>query len=144
MPTDLPPAPRPESGWAARPVHAARTGLLALLALVPVAALLGWLVQGGPGLRGALLGATVPALVLLVTWAAVQVGRTRSAQAFAGLLLASYLVKLVGVGALLYVLRDVEDTDRTVLGLTSVIGLLLAVTVEAVVVSRTRVPYVEP
>ena len=40
--------------------------------------------------------------------------------------------------------RVLHDADRTVLGLTAVVGLLLAVAVEGLVVSRTRVPYVEP
>jgi len=144
VPTDLPPAPRPESGWAQRPARAARTGLASLGLLVPVAALIGWLVRGRPGLIGALLGAAVPALVLLLTWAAVELGRRRSAQAFAGLLMGSYVVKLVAVGALLVLLRRVESADRTVLGLTAVIGLLAAVAVEAAVITRTRAPYVEP
>jgi len=144
VPTDLPPAPRPESGWARRPAVAARAGLGALLLLVPLAALVGWLVQGRPGLVGALLGTTVPGLVLLITWAAVELGRRRSPQAFAALLLVSYLVKLVAVIGLLVLVRRVEDADRTVLGVTAVVGLLLAVAVEAVVVARTRVPYVEP
>ena len=144
MPTDLPPAPRPESGWATSPARAARTGLAALGLLVPLAALIGWLVQGRPGLLGALLGATVPALVLLLTWAAVELGRRRSAQAFAALLMASYVVKLVAVGGLLVAVRTVQQADRTVLGLTAVVGLLAAVAVEAAVVTRTRAPYVEP
>ena len=144
MPTDLPPAPRPESGWARRPAQAARAGLLATGLLVALAALVGWLVQGRPGLTGALLGATVPALVLLITWGAVELGRRRSPQAFAALLMGSYVLKLVAVIGLLVLVRQVEQADRTVLGLAAVAGLLLAVAVEGLVVTRTRVPYVEP
>ena len=144
MPTDLPPAPRPESGWARRPAHAARAGLGALLLLVPLAVLVGWLASGRPGLLGALLGATIPAVVLLLTWGAVEIGRRRTPQAFAALLMGSYVVKLVAVVGLLALLRGVEEASRTVLGLTAVVGLLVAVAVEGLVVARTRVPYVEP
>ena len=144
MPTDLPPAPRPESGWARRPAQAVRAGLGALLLLVPLAVLVGWLASGRPGLLGALLGATVPAVVLLVTWGAVEIGRRRSPQAFAALLMGSYVVKLVAVVGLLALLSRVEDASRTVLGLTAVAGLLVAVAVEGLVITRTRVPYVEP
>ena len=58
--------------------------------------------------------------------------------------MASYLVKLVVVGVLLAVLRDVDGVSRTALGLAAVIGLLLALLVEARVITSTRAPYVEP
>jgi hypothetical protein len=83
-------------------------------------------------------------MVLLLTWAAAEAGARRSAQAFAGLLLGSYLVKLVVVLALLAVLRDVDGTDRTATGVAAITGLMIALAVEAVVISRTRAPYVEP
>lgn len=132
------------SAWADRPVAAARTGAVALLALLPVAVGIAALTGGRDGALGALLGAAVPALVLLVTWAAVEIGRRRSAQAFAALLMGSYLVKLVAVGGLLAGLSRVDSVDRTALGVTAVVGLLVAVAVEGAVVARSRVPYVEP
>ena len=107
------------SAWADRPVTAARSGLLALAAFVPVAAVLGLLLGGREGLTGALLGSLVPAAVLLLTWGAAEAGARRSATAFAGLLMGSYLVKLVVVGALLAVLRDVEGSSRTEIGRAS-------------------------
>lgn len=131
------------SGWATRPAVAARSGLLALLAFVPAAGLLG-LLGGREGVVGALLGSLVPVLVLLLTWAATEAGTRRSPTAFAGLLMGSYLVKLLAVGALLAVLRDVDGSSRTALGLTAVAGLMLALVVEAKVVTSTRAPYVEP
>jgi len=132
------------SAWADRPVAAARTGLLFSLALAPVAALVGLLVAGQRGALGAALGCLVPASVLLLTWGAAELGARRSATAFAGLLMGSYLVKLVVVGLLLAVLRDVDGASRTALGISAVVGLLLALVVEARVISSTRAPYVEP
>jgi hypothetical protein len=125
-------------------VAAARTGLLAALAFLPVATLAGLLLDGRPGALGAALGCLVPATVLLLTWAAAEIGARRSATAFAGTLMASYLVKIVAVGLLLAALRQVDDASRTALGLAAVVGLLLALVVEARVIVRTRVPYVEP
>jgi 4-amino-4-deoxy-L-arabinose transferase-like glycosyltransferase len=148
VPTDLPPAPKPPSAWADRPVAAARAGLLALAAFVPLAAVGGLLAAGREGLVGALLGCLVPASVLLLTWGAAELGARRSAQAFAGLLLGSYLVKLVVVLALLAVLRsatqDGGSADPTAMGVAAIAGLMVALVVEALVVSRTRAPYVEP
>lgn len=134
----------PTSAWADRPVKAARTGLLAALAFAPLAAAAGALADGAEGARGAALGCLVPAAVLLLTWAAAELGARRSAQAFAGLLMGSYLVKLVVVGLLLAVLRDVDGASRGALGVAAVVGLLLALVVEARVVTSTRAPYVEP
>jgi len=136
-------APAP-SAWADRPVAAARTGLLAALAFTPLAALAGLLAAGERGALGAALGCLVPAAVLLLTWGAAELGARRSATAFAGLLMASYLVKLVVVGLLLLVLRDVEGASRPALGVAAVVGLLLALVVEARVITTTRAPYVEP
>ena len=133
-----------QSPWLARPVVAARTGLLSLLAFTPLAALVGYLAAGDEGLQGALLGALVPGTVLLLTWGAAELGARRSATAFAGLLMASYLVKLIAVGAVLAVIRDVDGTSRNALGITAVVGLMLALVVEARVVTSTRAPYVEP
>jgi hypothetical protein len=132
------------SAWADRPVKAARTGLLAALAFVPVAALAGLLLAGQRGALGAALGCLVPASVLLLTWGAAELGAKRSATAFAGLLMGSYLVKLVVVGLLLALLRQVGGASRTALGIAAVVGLLLALVVEARVISSTRAPYVEP
>ena len=129
--------------WAERPVAAARAGIVVVLVLTPLAALVGYLVDGGTGLRAGLQGACVPGVVLLLTALAAEAGARRSAQAFAGLLLGSYLVKLVAVLLVLYLVRDVEGTARTVLGLTAVVGLLVALLVEARVITSTRAPYID-
>ena len=143
-PEVAPVEPVPESPWAGRPTAAARGALLVSLALVPVSVVIGVLVAGADGARGAALGALVPLLVLALTWLTVEIGRRRPPTTFAFLLVASYAVKLTVVAFLLRLLREVPDVDRVVLGLTAGAGLLLAVTVEAVVISRTRAPYVEP
>ena len=129
--------------WAERPVAAARAGIVVVLVLTPLAALVGYLVDGDSGVRAALQGACVPGVVLLLTALAAEAGARRSAQAFAGLLLGSYLVKLVAVLVVLYLVRDVEGTARTVLGLTAVVGLLVALLVEARVITSTRAPYID-
>ena len=144
MTAPAPGTPAQPSAWAERPVRAARNGLLASLAFVPLAALVGLLAAGQRGALGAALGCLVPVLVLLLTWTAADLGAQRSPTAFAGLLMGSYLVKLVVVGLLLAVLRDVEGANRTALGISAVVGLLLALVVEAKVITGTRAPYVEP
>jgi hypothetical protein len=136
--------PAPASAWADRPVKAARGGMLALAAFVPLAGAGGWLLDGRDGAVGALLGCLVPASVLLITWGAAELGARRSAQAFAALLLGSYLVKLVVVLGLLALLRGAHGVSSVAAGLAAVAGLCVALVVEALVVTRTRAPYVEP
>ena len=133
-----------QGGWAARPVVAARAGLLALVVLVPLAALVGGLLDGRDGVQGALLGLTVPGAVLLITWGAAELGAPRSSQTFAALLLGSYLVKLVAVIGLLVVLDRAEAASPVAVGVSAIVGLVVALTVEGLVVLRTRAPYVEP
>jgi ABC-type Fe3+-siderophore transport system permease subunit len=92
----------------------------------------------------ALLGMTVPVVVLLITWGAAEVGASRSPSTFAALLMGSYLVKLVAVIALLAVLDRAELANPVVTGVSAIVGLMAALVVEALVVLRTRAPYVEP
>ena len=138
-------APAPRSAWADRPVKAARTGLLVCLAFVPVAALVGLLAgRAARGRRAPLSAASCrPSSCCSPgpppSWAP---GAPRPPSPAA--LMASYLVKLVVVAVLLVVLRDVDGADRTALGLSAVVGLLLALVVEARVITSTRAPYVEP
>jgi hypothetical protein len=133
-----------KGGWATRPVVAARAGLLALLLLVPLAALVGALVDGGDGALAAVLGLTVPGAVLLLTWAAAEIGSTRAPSTFAALLMGSYLVKLVVVIGLLVLLDRADLASPVVAGVSAIVGLVAALVVEGLVVLRTRAPYVEP
>ena len=129
--------------WADRPVAAARAGIVVVLVLAPLAALVGYLVAGGSGAKAGLQGVCIPGVVLLVTSLAAELGARRSAQTFAALLLGSYLVKLVAVLVVLDLVRDVEGSARTVLGITAVVGLLAALLVEARVITSTRAPYID-
>ena len=134
----------PVSPWASRPSVAARTGLLVCAALVPLLAGAGALLAGADGARGGLLGAIVPVVVLAITWAAAHLGRGLAPTAFALLLVGSYAVKLTATALYLRSVRDLAGVDATWLAVAAGIGLVCAVATEAVVVTRTRAPYVEP
>lgn len=121
-----------------------RVGLLTLLALLPVAAGLGSLVAGRPGLWGALLGLALPALVLGVTLVAALATRRSRPEVLAAAVLGSYLLKLVLVIAVLAVLRTLDGYDRPVLGVTALVGLTVALVAEAAATVRAKVPYVTP
>ena len=125
-------------------VSMVRAGLLALLVLAPVAAVLGGLVAGRPGVLGALLGSALPALVLVVTLGAGLATRRSRPEVLAAAVLGSYLVKLVLVLVVLAVLRGLDTYDRPVLGVTALVGLAIALVAEAAATVRARVPYVQP
>jgi hypothetical protein len=125
-------------------VRMVRAGLLTLLALAPVACAAGALLAGAPGVRGALLGLALPALVLAVTLGAALATRRSRPEVLAAAVLGSYLLKLVLVLAVLAVLRGLDSYDRPVLGVTALVGLAVALVAEAAAMTRAKVPYVQP
>ncbi|MDP9408113.1 MAG: hypothetical protein M3P95_09660 [Actinomycetota bacterium] len=125
-------------------VRMVRAGLLTLLALLPVAAGVGWLVAARPGLVGALIGLALPALVLGVTLAAALLTRRSRPEVLAAAVLGSYLLKLVLVLVVLAVLRGLDSYDRPVLGVTALVGLAVALVAESAAMVRAKVPYVTP
>ena len=125
-------------------VRMVRVGLLTLLALLPAAAGLGWLVAGRPGLLGALIGLALPALVLGVTLAAALLTRRSRPEVLAAAVLGSYLLKLVLVLVVLAVLRGLDSYDRPVLGVTALVGLAVALVAESAAMVRAKTPYVTP
>jgi hypothetical protein len=126
------------------PLRMTLAGLAALVVLAPVAAAAGGLVAGTAGVWGGLLGVSLPGLVLLVTLAAVWLTRNASATALAAAVFGSYLVKLVLLLVVLAALREADFYHRPVLGITALLGLVLALVVEALAVVRANAPYVEP
>lgn len=126
------------------PLRMTLAGLGVLALLAPVAAIAGGLVAGLAGVWGGLLGVALPALVLVVTLAAVWLTRNASATTLAAAVFGSYLVKLVLLLVVLAALRAADFYDRPVLGVTALLGLVLALVVEALAVMRANAPYVEP
>jgi hypothetical protein len=126
------------------PLRMTVAGLAVLALLAPVAAIVGGLVAGRAGVWGGLLGAALPALVLGVTLVAVWLTRNASATTLAAAVFGSYLVKLVLLLIVLAALREADFYDRPVLGVTALLGLILALVVEALAVVRANAPYVEP
>lgn len=122
----------------------ALAGYLGALAVLPVAAALGWLVDGGAGVWGAVLGLAVPVGFLSVT-VLVALGTARMAPtALGAAVLGSWLIKICLLIAVLAVLGGADFYSRGVFFATFLVGVAGYLAVEAVIVVRTRVPYVEP
>lgn len=124
--------------------RAMRATVIALVALAAVAAGVGWWVAGSAGLIAGVAGAAVAALGAIPTQVAMLVSHRQSPQAMAGIVLFSWLGKMVLVVIALVVLAGIEGFHRPMFGITVVVGLMLSLGIDMLSLRRSRVPYVDP
>jgi hypothetical protein len=123
---------------------AARHGVLGLVVLAVVAAVVGGLAAGAPGVWGALLGAAVCGAFVLFT-VAVVLGTAGSAPTTtAAVLMGTWLLKLVVLIVALAVLRRFDFYDSTTFGVVVIVGVVVLLGLETLAVVRTRNTYVDP
>lgn len=123
---------------------AARNGVLGLVVLAVVAAVVGGLAVGTPGVWGALLGAAVCGGFVLFT-VAVVLGTAGSAPTTtAAVLMGTWLLKLVALIVSLALLRRFDFYDRTTFGAVVIVGVVVLLGLETLAVVRTRTTYVDP
>lgn len=121
-----------------------RVAVLAGLVALPVAALLGWLLGGAAGAWGALIGMAIAVGFLLVTVAVALLTARMDASTLGIVVMGSWLVKVALLMVALGVLRGETFYSRPALLLALLVGVTGTLLLEGVVVTRTRVPYVEP
>lgn len=121
-----------------------RVGGIAAAVFLPLAALVGRVLAGEPGLWAGLLGAAVPVAFLGVTVVVAIVSARLAPTALGAVVLGSWLVKVVLLVAVLAGLRAADFYDRTTFGVVLLLGTAGALALEALVVVRTRVAYVDP
>lgn len=117
------------------------TAVLALLG-----AALGYLVAGVPGLWSALVGVVLAALFLGITGASILIanrwfGTDLYVPLFFGIVLGGWLLKFVVFLIVLFVMRDQPWVVPMVFFIAIVAGVLAALIVDVVVLTRMRVPY---
>lgn len=122
-------------------------GALLALAVAVVGGPIGYAVAGGPGLVGALLGAVMAFVFLGATAASILLanrftGTDAYLGAFFGIVMGSFVLKLIVFLVLAIVLKDQPWLDTKVLFLTLVVGIIGSLVVDVVVVTRTRIPAV--
>lgn len=124
-----------------RALRVALVGAGLLLGLsVPV----GWVVDGSAGAVGALLGVAVPAAFFAITVVTALVTLRLSPGALGGVVLGSWVVKLVLLIVAMSLLNQWDGWSRPVFGVTFVVAVIGWLVLEAWVVVRTRAPYVQP
>jgi hypothetical protein len=118
-------------------------GIAAAIAL-PVAALLGYLAAGPPGAWGALIGMAIPVGFFAITAVTALLTARMSATSLGAVVLGSWLLKIVLLLVVLALLRQADFYNRMALFICLLVGTAGLLTLEGVIVVRTRVPYVEP
>jgi hypothetical protein len=117
---------------------------LGAVVLLAVAVPIGWAVAGVPGVWGAMLGVLVPVLFLGITAAVALLTARLSTSTLGAAVLGSWLLKIVVLIVVLVALDGRDFYARGVFFVVFLLGTAGFLVVEALVVVRTKVPYVEP
>lgn len=145
--TDTPPRSAPRRGPTAlvTPMRRVlRVGLIASLVALPVAVLIGYLVAGAAGAWGAAIGMGIAVGFFTITVGVALATAGMDATALGASVLGSWLVKMILLIVVLVLLRDADFYSRPVLFVSLLVGTVGTLVIEALVVTRTQVPYTEP
>jgi len=114
--------------------------VVALLA----AGAIGFLLAGSPGFWGVVLGIAIPVAFYSITVIVAVVTVRVRPEIFGAAILGSWVVKIAVLIAVLALLRDADFYSRGAFFVAFVAGTVGYLVAEAVIVVRTRVPYLEP
>ena len=120
-----------------------RIGLIASLVALPVAVLIGYLVAGAAGAWGAAIGMGIAVGFFTITVGVALGTAGMDATALGASVLGSWLIKMVLLLVVLALLRDADFYSRPVLFISLLVGTIGTLVLEALVVTRTQVPYTE-
>lgn len=141
--TDTTPQPA-ESAHTAGLRKALALGTVALLVLMILSAGLWAALDGTPGLWGALLGAAIGGVFVLLT-AVVVVATARTSPTVTGsILLGTWLLKLIVAIGLVAALKPLDFYSPRAFVLTIVIAMVVVLATETVAIIRHPAPAVEP
>jgi hypothetical protein len=121
-----------------------RFAALGAVTLLVVAIPVGWVIAGMPGVWAALLGVAIPVLFLGITAAVALFTARLSPSTLGAAVLGSWLLKIVVLLLALIALDGRDFYSRGVFFVVFLLGTAGFLVVEALVVVRTKVPYVEP
>ena len=124
--------------------RAARAGLIAWAGLTALGMLLGYVIVGTSGLWGSSLGAVVAGAFFAVT-AVVALKTTKVGPDQLGfVILGSWLLKIVILMGVLAWLRTQDFYSRPFFFAVLLIQTMVLLVLEATILTRAKVPYVEP
>ncbi len=119
-------------------------GTIGSIVAMVLAGAIGWLAAGSAGLWGGVLGIVIPVAFFSITVIVALVTLRVNPQVFGAAILGSWVVKIVLLIAVLAVLSSTDFYSRTVFFIAFVIGTIGYLLTEAIIVIKTRVPYLEP
>jgi hypothetical protein len=118
-------------------------GSLLIAAIAAIGGLIGTLTAGGPGLLSALIGAGMTFVFVSITAASVWVGGKLPINAFFGVVMGAWLLKLILFIVLVRLLLGVKEINGPVLFFTLIASIMGTLVVDALVVTKARMPIVE-
>lgn len=114
-----------------------------LIAMV-LAAGVGWLVDGSAGLWGAVLGIAIPVVFYSITVIVALVTLRVRPEVFGAAILGSWVVKIAVLIGVLAALSNADFYSRGAFFVAFVVGTVGYLVAEALIVVKTRVPFIEP
>ncbi len=123
-------------------VRIVRGAVLATASVGVVVVVVAGLLAGWPGVYGALLGTGLAVAFFAVTLVVVSAAGRIADELMLPAALGTYVVKVIGTGSALFLLRDTTAFDRTAFALAAVTGACVFLVAELRVASRARTPYV--
>jgi hypothetical protein len=123
-------------------------GSILAAAIAVVGSLIGFLVDGIPGLLGALVGAAMTAVFLGLTAGTILLASHVAkgelfSPAFFGIVMGGWLLKLLVFLGLVVLLAGQDFLNPVVMFVTIVVAVLGSLAVDVLAFTRTRVPYVD-
>lgn len=121
-----------------------RWGTAGSIVAMVLAGGIGWLVDGTEGFWGGVLGIVIPVSFFSITVIVALVTLRVNPQVFGAAILGSWVVKLALLIVVLALLSGADFYSRTVFFIAFVVGTIGYLLTEAIIVIKTRVPYLEP
>jgi hypothetical protein len=122
---------------------ALRKGLLAWAVLTVALSAIGYLVSGESGVWGALLASVLAGSFFAVTGIVAALTANLDVQYLGFAVLGSWLLKIIVLLGALFWLRGQDFYDRPIFFITLLLETIVLLVLEAVLVTRAPVPYVE-
>ncbi len=118
-------------------------GSILILGIAAIGGLVGSLTAGQPGLLSALIGAGMTLVFVSITAGSVWVGSKLPVGGFFGVVMGAWLLKLVLFMVIVRLLLGVEEINGPVLFFTLIASIMGTLVVDALVVTKARIPIVE-